>query len=196
MAAWYERLQRHDELLAEYAALPASASDDERLQVLRSAEVLVSSTVGSGLSPAAHLVSLAPKRAAFVARRDQLDGLVTTPRPTLADLMSDALAAADVAAFDPEPLDLTDEIAAIDRFRAELPGRVEQLAIEVASRVAAAGDALAAHDAAPAGARADLVRDGLRAVFGEDLVAVPTITLQRRPRPSWRWPGTTRPPVD
>ncbi len=174
---WDDRLDHFDELLTEYAALPGSATAEDRLQLLRTAEVLVSTTVGSGLDPAAHLASLTPKRTSFQTRRNALDDVATAPRSTLADLVTDAEALADVSAFDPEPFDLTAHVDEIARFRRELATRVDALDAEVDDRVAAAGDALSAHDAGPEAARADAVVDGLRALFGEDLVVVPTISL-------------------
>jgi hypothetical protein len=177
VVAWDQRLARHDQLLADYAALPGSAPDDERLQLLRAAEVLVSTEMGSGMTPAAHLASLGPKRTAFVARRDQLDDIANDPRPSLAALVSDALAAAAVEAFDANPLDLSAQVAEIERFRTELVGRVDVLQAEVDRRVTAGEGALTAHDAAAGTARADLLRGGLRALFGEDLVVVPSIRV-------------------
>lgn len=177
VAAWDERRARHDELLMAYAALPGSATEDERLQILRTAEVLISSTVASGLTPAAHLAALTSERTAFVAKRDALDDLRTTPRATLAALVADALASSDISDFDPEALDLSAQTLEIDRFRAGLRSRVDLLVTDLNARVAAATAALAAHDAAPASARVDLLRDGARGIFGDDLVLVPQITL-------------------
>jgi hypothetical protein len=177
VVAWDARLATHDQLLTDYTALPGSATDEERLQLLRSAEVLVSTEIGSGMTPAAHLASLGPKRAAFVARRDELDDVANGIHQGLAALVSDALAAAAVGAFDADPLDLSGQVAEIDRFRTELAGRVDLLEAEVARRVTAGEDALTAHDTAAATARAELLRGGLRALFGDDLVVVPTLTL-------------------
>ena len=54
----------------------------------------------------AYLASLGPKRTDFVTRRDDLDDVATGIRPGLAALLTDALAAASVGAFDADPLDL------------------------------------------------------------------------------------------
>ena len=175
--AWDKRLARHDQLLLEYAALPSSASDEERLQLLRTAEVLLSTEIGSGLTPAAHLASLGPKRTAFGTRRDELDDVATNPRPSLAALVSDALAVSSLAAFDAEPLDLSGQVAEVDRFRTELGDRVDALEAEVDRRVTAGEAALTQHDVAAAATRADLLRTGLRALFGDDLVVVPSIRV-------------------
>ncbi len=177
VAAWDGRLASHDQLLVDHAALPGTATDEERLQVLRSAEVLVSSEISSGMTPAAHLAALGPKRAAFVVRHDELDEIATGTRPGLASLVADAVAAASVGAFDADPLDLSGPVAEIDRFRTELAGRVDLLAAEVDKRVTAGEDALTAHDTAAAAARAEVLRGGLRAVLGDDLVVVPSIRL-------------------
>lgn len=177
VTAWDGRLASHDQLLTDFAALPGTATDEERLQLLRSAEVLVSLEISSGMTPAAHLAALGPKRAAFVARRDQLDEVATGVRPGLAALVADALAAASIGAFDADPLDLSGQVAEIDRFRTELAGRVDLLKAEVDKRVTAGEGALAAHDTAAAAARAEVLRGGLRALFSDDLVVVPSIQL-------------------
>ena len=79
--------------------------------------------------------------------------------------MSDALAAAAVGAFDADPLDLSGQVAEIDRFRTELAGRVDLLEAEVGRRVTAGEDALTAHDTAAAtGARRAAARRSARAV--------------------------------
>jgi len=177
VTAWDERLARYDQLLLDYAGLPGTATDQERLQLLRTAEVLVSTQISSGLTPAAHLAALGPKRGLFQDRRNDLHDVATSPRATLSGLLADALALADVSAFDAEPLDLTGPVAEVDRFRAELSTRLDQLAAEVGRRVAAAGAALTAYDGAAAGAQASHVRDGLQALLGADLVVAERISL-------------------
>jgi hypothetical protein len=177
VTVWDERLARYDQLLLDYGGLPGTATDQERLQLLRTAEVLVSTQISSGLTPAAHLAALGPKRGLFQDRRNDLHDVATSPRATLSGLLADALALADVSAFDAEPLDLTGPVAEVDRFRAELSARLDQLAAEVGRRVAAAGAALTAYDGAAAGAQANHVRDGLQALLGVDLVVAERISL-------------------
>ncbi|MFJ4790731.1 hypothetical protein [Streptomyces sp. NPDC088794] len=177
VTAWDERLARYDQLLLDYAGLPGTATDQERLQLLRTAEVLVSSQISSGLTPVEHLAALDPKRGLFQDRRNDLHDVATSPRATLSELLADALALADVSAFDAEPLDLTGPVTEVDRFRAELSTRLAQLAAEVGRRVAAAGAALTAYKGAAAGAQARHVRDGLRALLGADLVVAERISL-------------------
>jgi hypothetical protein len=177
VTAWDERLARYDQLLLDYAGLPGTATDQERLHLLRTAEVLVSTQISAGLAPAAQLAALSPKRGLFQDRRNDLHDVATSPRATLSELLADALALADVSAFDAEPLDLTGPVAEVDRFRAELSTRLDQLAAEVDHRVAMAGAALTAYDGAAADTQASHVRDGLQALLGADLVVAERISL-------------------
>jgi hypothetical protein len=177
VTAWDTRLARFDQLLLDYAGLPGTATDQERLQLLRTAEVLVSTQISSGLTPAAHLAALTTKRGLFQDRRGDIHDVATSLRATLSELLADALALADVSVFDAEPLDLTGSVAEIERFRADLSTRRDQLAAEVDRRVTAAGAALTAYDTATESAQASHVRDGLQALLGADLVVAEQITL-------------------
>lgn len=177
VAAWDERIARHEQLLLDYVALPGTATVEERLQILRTAEVLVSTTVSSEPSPAALRALLTTEGGAFVAKRNALHQLATVPRSTLAGLVADTLAASDVSAFDPEALDLSGEVAEVARFRADLRHRVDLLVADVGHRIVAVDEVLAAHDVAAAADRAGLLQDGGRAIFGEDIVMAPQITL-------------------
>ena len=176
-AEWDERLTSYDAVMADYTALPPGATVEAQLQLLRTAEALVSTTVSSGLAPAAELLAVTAKHDALVVRRDLLAEIATVPRATLADLVDDAVAASDTSAFDHDPLDLTDRLADIERFRAGLAAAVAQLAEQVQLRIDAADAAAARHATAADGAQAEIVVAGLRAVFGDDFVSVPQFSL-------------------
>ncbi len=177
VAAWDERLVAYGAILADYATLPGTATDEERLQLLRTAETVVSTSVTAGLAPAAELVAVRAAHDALVARRDLIEGVATVPRPSLAQLVVDAQALADVSAFDHDALDLSGPLGEIDQFRTGLAVAVDQLVGQVQARVDAADDAMARHGSAAAGEQADIVSAGLKAVLGEDLVVVPQFSL-------------------
>jgi hypothetical protein len=172
-----ERFTSYDAVMADYTALPGGASTDVRLQLLRTAEALVSTTVSSDLSVADQLLAVTGKHDALVAKRGELEEIATVPRATLAKLVADAVAAADTSAFDHDALDLDNQLADIDRFRSDLAAAVTRLTEQVQLRIDAADAAAARHATAPAGEQADIVTAGLRAVFGDDLVTVPQFAL-------------------
>ena len=177
VADWDQRLTSYAAVMADYTALPLAATDEVRLQLLRTAEALVSTTVSSGLLVAAQLLAVTAKHDALVLKRDLLEEIATVPRATLADLVADAVAASDTSAFDHDPLDLSVPLADIERFRSALAGAVTQLTEQLQLRIDAADVAAARHAAAAVGEQADIVIAGLRAVFGEDFVSVPQFAL-------------------
>jgi hypothetical protein len=174
---WDGRRARHDELLAELGAMPPSATDDERRQLLRTAEVLVSATV----SPETDLTLLAAQVAAnatvFDTVRAELENLTTVPRATLADLLDDTEAWLPISSVDARPFDLAAERAEEERFRLQLRAGASAVRAEVTARVTVVDDALAALATTPTDAQAAAVTAAAKAVFGEDLVVVPHLTL-------------------
>jgi hypothetical protein len=177
VADWDKRLTSYTAVMADYAALPLTATAEDQLQLLRTAETLVSTTVSSGLAPPAQLLAVTAKHDALVAKRGVLEEIATVPRATLAGLVADAVAASDTSAFDHDALDLSAPLADIDRFRDGLVGAVTRLTEQVQKRIDAADAAITKHAAAATGDQADIVIAGLRDVFGEDFVSVPTFTL-------------------
>jgi hypothetical protein len=177
IADWDQRLTSYDAVMADYAALPGGAPADVRLQLLRTAEAMVSTTVSSDLDADAELLAVTGKRDALVAKRGELEGIATVPRPTLAELVDDAVAASDTSAFDHDALDLSTQLADIDHFRSDLASAVTRLTEQVQLRIDAADAAAARYATVPAGEQADVVAGGLRAVFGDDFVSVPQFAL-------------------
>ncbi len=128
VATWDERLGRYEQLLLEQG-VPGAASE-ERRQLLRTAEVLISTAVTSlsdAPSPDDHEAALMPKKAAFVAKKIALEQTADVARATLAQLMVDVEVVLPLDSFDPDPFDLGAERDEIDRFRAELTRRTADL---------------------------------------------------------------------
>ncbi|WP_157940113.1 hypothetical protein [Arthrobacter ruber] len=174
---WDQRRNRHTELMMEYAAQSPTAETEVLLQLLRTAEVLVSTTVSAEGTPTALELRVTAKANSFDAKRAELRQLIEIARPTLARLADDVEAALPLDAFDPEPFDLVAERAEIQRFRTELRLAAVALNQEVVKRVTAAGDTLDRHDTANANEQAALIQEGAKAIFGEDILLVPFITL-------------------
>ncbi len=71
--AWDDRITSFNAVMTDYGALPGTATADERLQLLRTAETLVSTTVSSGLGVPAQLNIVNAARTAFGIRRADCD---------------------------------------------------------------------------------------------------------------------------
>lgn len=177
VADWDVRLASYESVMSDYAALPVGSPADVQLQLLRTAETLVSTTVTSGLAPGAQLLAVTAKHDALVAKRTAFMQLVSTPRATLAALAADVVSASDTSAFDHDALDLTAPLAEIERFRTELSGAVSRLTEQVQQRIDACDRAITEYGTATTAQQADIVLSALRSVFGEDFVAVPQFTL-------------------
>jgi hypothetical protein len=133
--------------------------------------------VSSGLAPNAQLVAVTNRHDALVAKRNLFEDIATAPRATVHEFVTDVLADADTSAFDHDPVNVTAPLESIGRFRESLATNVVLLKAEVQRRVDAADDAITRHASAAPGGQADIVAAGLRAVFGDDFLAVPEFTL-------------------
>ncbi len=177
IADWDGRLGSYDAVMTEYGALPAGAPVETQLQLLRTAESLVGTTISSGLTVNAQLLAVTNQHDALVAKRNLLHDIATAPQATLDEFVDDVLAELDTSAFDHDPMVLTTTLDDITLFRESLAARVGLLATEVQDRINALDDAVTRHAAAAPEARADIVAGALRTVFGDDFVSVPQFTL-------------------
>ncbi|HEX8208199.1 MAG TPA: hypothetical protein VF587_19205, partial [Solirubrobacteraceae bacterium] len=171
-------LVQADVLLAREAALPSSATDEERFAPLDLAERFLSTslTTPRPAVPADYRAAILVKRGAFTARRGDL----RAAGPAAASLsgLLGSLRALSLAAFDATGLDLApleDRAVAIVQ---GLQDRARSVKDELARRVTEADAELARHDAAAtADERIDAITRASRLLCGEDLVVVPEFTL-------------------
>jgi hypothetical protein len=86
---WDERLIEFDTLIASYDALPDGTSDDDSFEILHRAERLISTTTitNAGETPNDLRLALPPKRAAFMARRDQFAAILNTNLTSVTSLL-------------------------------------------------------------------------------------------------------------
>lgn len=177
---WDARLADFDRRLDAYDNdLPPATSEPDRIALLRAAELVVSTrlTAPPPATAASYRLALDQRRAAFVARRAALRGLVDTARPTLAQLMADVTAQLPLSDVDPDPLDLSAQAEEVARFRQELTDAVARLRADVAHRLDQVDTLLAQHDAASTAERVRLLQQAAKLLFGEDFQLVPAITL-------------------
>jgi hypothetical protein len=170
---WTRRLASADTQLATDAALPSTATDEERNRILALAERDLGTVRTDPLpAPDAYRTIIETQRAAFATRLDQLRGVGA------ATFVSGLLAAIDAvgpwtdldpAAWDPAPV-----IDGIVSLAGLLRDRLVGAVAEVDRRRTAASAALADHDAAAnAAARVDAVTAAVKALLGPDAVVVP-----------------------
>jgi hypothetical protein len=177
---WGERLAEYDALVATYDTLPATAPDEERFGMLQQAERRIATvlTTPRPAPPAALRALLPARRAAFVARRDQLDAIRSTTRTSVSLLLADVSGLLPLDAFDVQALSLAEEEDQAVRF-AEDAVRVCQVAVaELQRRLDDAAPRITAHDdsADPVERARALVEAG-KALLGEGFTVIPEFDL-------------------
>jgi hypothetical protein len=166
-------------LIAQEAALPGSASDETRFQLLQQAERLIKTmpTSPRPATPAKLRTSVRSSRDKFAARLNALQGIAGTHDTTLGALLGDVAALLPLTDFDATGLDLTPQRDRVTTFAAELLTRAQALQTDIAGRLATADAALAQYDqavTAPDRVAAGLA--ALKALLGPDALAVPEFT--------------------
>ncbi len=175
---WSARLTDFDALVAQYDALPAATSEEERLAELARAEQLVSTATASPFpaTPADYRAELDVRRAAFDARRAAFVGLTSTTRTKVSLLFADAGACLPVDAFEFPALSIAAEQNLMIAFAQDAASTVKVVLAECGRRLADAGAQMALQVASP-GARADALAAAAKALLGSDFVIVPEFAL-------------------
>jgi hypothetical protein len=179
LARWQERLHACDASLAAEAALPLTATPEERIRLLRSAEGQISTTLAGDVDPILLRAAVEAKRLAFIAKRDAIAATVLdAPNPGLADRLARFLSVLPISDFDPEAMSFTDVEDSIVAYWTDLQALLVATHKLVEGMLLAAGAALEEHDATtdPA-ARLKALQQAAEAIFGEAFELIPTFTL-------------------
>jgi hypothetical protein len=170
-------------LIAQESALPPSASDETRFQLLQTAERLLRTAPTSPrpARPGQLRTIVKNARDAFDHRVDDLRDLAGTHRQTLSGLLDDVADLLPLTAFDSVGLDLTPLRDRVVTFAGDLLTRAQTLLADIAGRLAAADAALAEYDQALTGPdKVTAGLDALKALLGEDVLAVPEFTASEQ----------------
>lgn len=178
-----------DALLARYDELPAATPDEERFRLLREAERLLSTVPADPRPQRPDLMRalLVSRRREFADRLDALGAVRRTARTTLSGLLAEVSALLPIGAFDPAGLDLAPYGDRVVQRCRELLARTGGLLKDVEERVGAAEAGLGVYDAAVTGPdRVEAGLDTLKALLGEDVLAVPEFTPPEALARDWR----------
>jgi hypothetical protein len=180
-AQWQDDLATFDTLIAKYDALPASAGNDMRFEILRRAEseVSIAKTDPLPADADAFRATLLGLRTTFAARRQSFLDILSTTRSKASDLLDDTRILLPVTDIDPTPLTLDDEETATIVFVQETQAVLTTVMADIDGRLAASQAALAASAAAinaPASVKA--LQDAAKALFGEHFVVLPEFGLK------------------
>jgi hypothetical protein len=176
---WDDALTRADEALSDEAALPGTATVEERVNLLRAAERDVSTDLAADTDPVALRAAVVTKRNLFAVKRNAIrTSTVQAPSIGVAELLTRCRAVLPVSAFDREPLAFTDVEDSFLAYAEDLQAMLVAARKDVDGRVTTATDALNAHDAAlDAPSRLKALQAAADSIFGEGFELIPTFAL-------------------
>jgi hypothetical protein len=167
-----------DALIGQYDHLPSATPIEERFRILQQAERLLTTKPGPRPSTPAQLrTRVGNLRQDFNTRVGKLKQEAKTTKTTLSALLAEVAAQLPLTDYDPAGLDLAPHENQVVAYGRELLTRAGKLKDELKARGKAAAAALVIYDKAIPGP--DKVRagtDALKALLGEDVLAVPQFT--------------------
>jgi hypothetical protein len=177
---WSTRLDEFDIAVADYDALPAATDDAARFLALQKAERLITLTPTETLppTPAAFRADLDTRRGAFAAQMTVLTTLGTA-HATISGLVAgiDAEAATN-AVFMLDPIDIEQELAAIQALAEDLATRSMALITALTGKLEQIDTHIADAAAASNGrAQVAALTAAAEEMFGENFQIVPQFTL-------------------
>jgi hypothetical protein len=184
---WDAKLADYDARIAAYDALPPDTSDADRFKGLQAAELVIATLLDSlPASPAILRAALDAKRAAFAARRDQFDVILATADPSFNNLLEAVKAGLPIAAFDPQPFDISGfedrAIVAAQDLDRSLSGHLT--AIE-ARRTATQAKLDVRDNAASAADQTQAVQAAAKALLGDGFTVYPEFSLPPSQADEW-----------
>jgi hypothetical protein len=185
---WEQRLDQFDTLMAEYAALPPIATDEERFLILQRAENQVSTKLTSPLpvSPADLEHTVIIRRNEFLAKFGQFEAILQIKTTLLADLFAAVAAVLPVEAFDLTGLDLNDDEKDVLRFVQDLATRAKNIVGTLDKVLKEVDDRLADADVvSDPEAQVQALLEAKKAMFGEDFQMVPEFEISDEQKDEW-----------
>jgi hypothetical protein len=184
---WNGRLTEFDALIAEFNALPPTATDEEKFELLQRAERLISTMPTSPLppTPADFKTALLAKRTDFVNRRNDFNTVLSTSTTQLSTLLG-SIEALPVSDFDAVEFKLDDAKDRIVLFASDLMSMARSLADNIEIKLNAAQEQLDAHDnASQAAARVEALQQAAKILLGEDFQLIPEFALSPEQGDEW-----------
>jgi hypothetical protein len=192
VAAIAERMGRAltaaEALIEQYDDLPSGTSNEEKFRILDEAQrLLVTEPPPRPSTPSRMRLDVGSQRFDFANRLDDLTDVAETTQTSLSGLLEEVADQLPLTDIDPLGLDLTPFEDRVVAFGQDLLARAEKLSADLTKRVDAATEALAVYDAAaPGPERVRAGTDALKALLGEDVLAVPHFTPPAAVAQQWR----------
>lgn len=189
------RVEKWEARRAEFTMLlandyPAAATDDQKTDVLRRAEALVSTEFIAPLpgTIAAFEAAVLQKRAVFDNKVAALDAIVKHPPATLGSCIAAVKGELPLTPFDAEAFTVDDVESDVARFQQDLIDKTMALRLALEMRVNEAKKKLAMHDAATTepGKRTEALQAAGKILFGEDFMMIPQFRLPESQGFEWQ----------
>jgi hypothetical protein len=180
IARWQQRLEEFKALLTEYNALPATATDRERFDLLQQAERLVSTSIINPLpaTPKALEIAIVAKRTTFSNKLDSFSTLLTTTTTAISTLNTNIEGLLPIADFDLIEFDVTKTERQIILFTTDLAKAIDSLFTEIDLRLLAVQKQLDIYDTnAQSAVGVQALQDAAKALLGEEFQLIPEIEI-------------------
>jgi hypothetical protein len=184
---WNERLNEFDQLINEYDEPFPVKTDEEKFELLRRAERLVSTEIAPlPASPDDLKTAIELKHTAFVAKRDQFIAVLDTSDPSLDALLESVGATLPVTTFDLMEFKLDNVERQILTLASDMVSVARTLAAEIDRRITATDRQLAAYDATTTdAARVEALQGAAKLMLGDDFQLVPEFALTEKQGDEW-----------
>ena len=183
---WEKKQSDYDTVLARYAALPADASDDERVALLVRAGRIVSAGVIAPIPPIPDLESqVAGLRVAFDGELDNLKALLGGAVRVGATLTAMTAFVPTMEAHDHTPIDLAPLRGRVLALARDLQQKAAFLRDDVARRVDHATDALGRAGAAVGDKAQAAAAEGAQAILGSSFLLLTDFSLSEKRLAEW-----------
>jgi hypothetical protein len=185
---WDDHLTEFDLLMSQYAALPTTIPDDERIRFLLRAETLLSmqATDPVPATPSALRTIVLGKRLAFSNKQSQFEALLSTSTASLSVLLNNLKALLPIDAFDKTPFDVSSTARKIVTFVGDMQRLLQGVAADAENRLKEAQVHITAFAAtANAKAKAELLKKAAVALLGEGFPFTPEFKLLPEQGTEW-----------
>ena len=178
---WQQRLDEFDALLTEYNALPATATEREKFDLLQQAERLISTSITNPLpvTPDDLKTAILAKRTIFSNKLDSFSAVLTTTIIAISTLNNTIEGLLPITDFDLAEFDLTKNEQQIILFTRDLATAIDSLFKEVDRRIKAVEEqqSIYGNNNPQSTIAVQALQDAAKALFGEEFQLIPEFEL-------------------
>lgn len=182
---WEEKLVEYNDLLAD---LPTQPGEQECIELLQKAELLISTTFvdTAGKNAIQVQAEVEAKKALFEARKNDFQLLAQTAKTNLSEVWADFTSLLPVENFDLQEVEASQIEQSIVVLAEDIRTRTEQLIADLDKRIESVQSKLDEHDTqAASDKKVQILTEAARAVFGDEFVLVPSFVPPSTQAEEW-----------